>query len=288
MVVTNITRHQSQLFLQGTTFSLNPNPLSLLYPFLHFNYKNLLTALQVYTTPELIYLALGALLVGMEKAGFKGLSMLVVSIYAMVMGGKASAGLLLLFFMLADIFAVRHYYQEASFSIVRKLLGPAAIGIILGAVAGQSINDAVFKDVMAIVILVCLGLSVGPSWWARGEDRRGVVQGVGFLTGFSTMIANVSSPILAVYLLSLHLPKVKFIGTVVWFFFIINFFKLPFHIWGWETIQWETLGYSLLALPLLGLGFLLGLWGIKRVSERSFRWLIVGVTFLAAARLLLS
>lgn len=268
--------------------SLNPNSLSLLYPFLHFNDKGLLTVLQEWTTPELIYLALGALLVGMEKAGFKGLSMLVVSIYAMVMGGKASAGLLLLFFMLADIFAVRHYYREASFPIVRKLLGPAAIGIILGAVAGQHINDAIFKDVIALVILLCLVLSVGPRWWEQSEGASGVVQIVGFLTGFSTMIANVSSPILAVYLLSLHLPKVKFIGTVVWFFFIINFLKLPFHIWMWKTIQWETVGYSLIALPLLGLGFVLGLFGIKRVSERSFRWLIVGVTFLAAIRLLLS
>ena len=80
--------------------------------------KGLLATLQEWTSWELIYLALGALLVGMEKAGFKGLSMLVVSIYAMVMGGKASAGLLLLFFMLADVFAIRHYYSKASFSIV--------------------------------------------------------------------------------------------------------------------------------------------------------------------------
>ncbi len=246
------------------------------------------TALQDWTTVELIYLALGALLVGMEKAGFKGLSMLVVSIYAMVMGGKASAGLLLLYFMLADVFAVRYYYREASFSIVRKLLSPAVVGIILGTVLGQYIDDVIFKDVIAIVILTCLLLSVGPRWWEQQEGAPGVIQTVGFLTGFSTMIANVSSPILAVYLLSLHLPKVKFIGTVVWFFFLVNFVKLPFHIWVWETIQWETVGYSLLALPLLGLGFVLGLFGIKRVSELSFRWLIVGVTFLAALRLLLS
>lgn len=250
--------------------------------------KGLLATLQEGTSWELIYLALGALLVGMEKAGFKGLSMLVVSIYAMVMGGKASAGLLLLFFMLADVFAIQHYYSKANFSIVWKLLGPAAIGIILGGLVGQYINDAVFKNVIAIVILACLILSVGPRWWEQSEGAKGVVQGVGFLTGFSTMIANVSSPILAVYLLSLHLPKVKFIGTVVWFFFIVNFFKLPFHIWVWETIQWETVGYSLVALPLLGLGFVIGLWGIKRVPERSFRWLIIGVTFLAAVRLLFS
>lgn len=246
------------------------------------------TVLQDWTTLELLYLALGALLVGMEKAGFKGLSMLVVSIYAMVMGGKASAGLLLLYFMLADVFAVRYYYREASFSIVRKLLGPAVVGIIIGAVVGQYINDIVFKDVIAVVILVCLLLSVGPRWWEQKEGAPRVIQTVGFLTGFSTMIANVSSPILAVYLLSLHLPKVKFIGTVVWFFFIVNFVKLFFHIWVWDTIHWETVGYSLLALPLLGLGFVLGLFGIKRVSELSFRWLIVGVTFLAALRLLLS
>tara|TARA_Y100000592_G_scaffold66548_1_gene103445 strand:+ start:244 stop:396 length:153 start_codon:yes stop_codon:yes gene_type:complete len=34
---------------------------------------------------------------------------------------------------------------------------------------------------------------------------------------------------MAVYLLSMRLPKNEFIGTAAWFFLVINIFKVPFH-----------------------------------------------------------
>ena len=109
---------------------------------------------------------------------------------------------------------------------------------------------------------------------------------IGLLTGFGTMIANVSSPVLAIYLLALRLPKNQFIGTIVWFFFIVNFLKLPFHIWSWQTIQYSTQKLALTAIPVIALGFLLGLALIRMMAEQSFRYLIIGVTFIAALRLL--
>lgn len=240
-------------------------------------------------TEDLIYLALGAFLIGVEKAGLKGLSMIAVSLYAIALGGKASAGLLLLLFMLADVFAVRYYYQEAQAKLIKQLLGPAMIGLLVGGVMGNMMDDALFKNMIAIIILLCLGLMAWPKFVMTKETGSNAIGPIviGLLAGFGTMIANVSSPILAIYLLAVQLPKKQFIGTIVWFFFIINFLKLPFHIWSWQTISWDTCSTALMAIPVIAVGFGMGLWLIKRIGEKSFRYLIIGVTLIAAVRLLL-
>lgn len=251
----------------------------------------MLNDLQQLPTAELLWLIFGALLIGIEKAGVKGLSMASVSIYALILGGKTSSGLVLLLFMLADLLAVRHYYRSARTDILLRILGPAAIGVIIGAALGSFIDDKLFKDMIAVIILVCLGLMVWPrfSRYATATAHRPLLgRSVGLLTGFSTMIANVSSPILAIYLLALQLPKKQFIGTVVWFFFIINIFKLPFHIWSWHTVTLSTFQLALTAIPVLGIGFLIGLFIIKRIEEQNFRRLIILVTLIASVRLLLA
>lgn len=240
---------------------------------------------------NIIWLGLGALLIGSEKAGIKGLSMVAVSIFAVILGGKASSGLLLILFMLADLFAVRYYFKASQFPIVFRLLSPAVVGIFLGAWLGIYIDDDLFKDIIAIIILSCLGLVVFQHYITRSNldlQHPVVWISIGFITGFSTMIANVSSPILAIYLLALRLPKNQFIGTIIWFFFIVNFIKLPFHIWSWQTIQYSTLGLALTAIPVIGLGFLLGIRIVGRIPELGFRYLIIGVTVIASLKLLFS
>ncbi|MDV7402067.1 TSUP family transporter, partial [Arthrospira platensis SPKY1] len=105
-----------------------------------------------------------------EKAGVKGLSMPAVSIYAAILGGKASAGLILLLFMLADLLAVRHYRRSAQFSVVIRLLGPAAIGVVIGAMVGHYVDDQLFKDMLAVIILVCLLLMFFPQFSSQSID----------------------------------------------------------------------------------------------------------------------
>ncbi len=237
-----------------------------------------------------LWLVLGALLIGIEKAGIKGLSMVAVSIYALILGGKASSGLLLILFMLADLFAVRYYFTAARFKVIGMLLGPAIMGVFIGGMLGQYIEDVLFKDIIAFIILFSLALMTWPQFYSyvnTTAQNRLLSRAIGFLTGFGTMIANVSSPILAIYLLALRLSKREFIGTVVWFFFIVNFLKLPFHIWSWQTIQFSTLKLALSAIPVIALGFLFGLVLVRKIAEKNFRRLIIGVTLMAALRLLL-
>lgn len=234
--------------------------------------------------------AVCALLVGMGKAGIKGLGMLVVPLMALVFGGKASVGLLLPMLNVADLMAVGYYRQHARWTYVWRLLPTAAAGVLIGVWVGDRIDDEVFRLILSAIVLGSLVLLVyqerrpPAEWLVEHYATAGLV---GLLGGFSTMIANAAGPIMAVFLLSARLPKNSFIGTAAWFFLLINFFKLPFHIFIWKTISLDSLSLDLLAVPGIVVGFFLGARIVRWIPEQSFRYFVMGMTTLAAVRLLM-
>ena len=238
-----------------------------------------------------LWLAIGAAGVGMEKAGIKGMSMLVVPIYALTLGAFESSGLLLLLFLLADVFGMMYYYRSVEWKIVINLLIAATIGIGIGAWTGRHIDPATFQTILSLTILLCLLFLLWQAWF---PSAVAVAQhpyfgwAMGILGGFSTMIANVSSPIMAVYLLSRNLPKNQFIATMVWFFFGINLIKLPVHLWFWQTIDYGILTHAFWAIPAIAIGFIIGLLVIKQINDKYFRYFIIMITLMAALKLLFS
>ena len=85
----------------------------------------------------------------------------------------------------------------------------------------------------------------------------------------------------------MRLPKNEFIGTAAWLFFIINVFKLPFHIFVWKTVNLETLGLNLLMVPGIIIGFYIGVTVLKRINNQLYRKLIFAATAIGALLILL-
>jgi uncharacterized membrane protein YfcA len=81
--------------------------------------------------------------------------------------------------------------------------------------------------------------------------------------------------------------KNNFLGTNAWFFFIINVFKMPLQIFFWHNISMNTLILTSCVIPAIAIGAIIGAIVIKRLKEKSFRYIIIGMTFLAAIRLLM-
>ncbi|MCB0630249.1 MAG: sulfite exporter TauE/SafE family protein, partial [Lewinella sp.] len=164
----------------------------------------------------------------------------------------------------------------------------AVIGILTGSVVGLYINDDTFKIFMGSIVIAGLILMVVQERRALPAtltQSYGFGAAFGLLGGFSTMIGNAAGPVMAVYLLAIHLPKNTFIGTGAWFFLLINVIKVPLHVLVWKTIYWESLKISLLTAPAIILGIGIGIAVIKVIPEREFRYFIIIVTFLTALRL---
>jgi hypothetical protein len=236
-----------------------------------------------------LLMALCALFIGMSKVGVPGVSMIVVPVLAIIFGGKQSTGVLLPILMIADLFGVLYYRRHAQWTYLWKIIPWAFTGIGLALWVGEVVNDEQFKNIIAILVFLCIGLML---WRDRKREQQffpdqwWFAAGMGILGGFATMIGNVAGPIFAIYLLAMHLPKNSFIGTSAWFFLIVNYCKFPLHIFVWKTISWSSLLLDLVTIPAIALGAFLGIQLVKILSEKVYRTAVIVITALSAFLLL--
>lgn len=235
------------------------------------------------------WLAIGmaALLLGASKSGIKGIGIVIILILAFVFGEKASTGVLLPMLVCADILAVFYYNRHVQWHYIVKLIPFMLIGVMVGVWLGNDISELVFKRIMAIIIICSLMVMVYTEKRKTSiPNNRTFAYSSGFTAGVASMIGNLAGPIADVYFLAIRLPKNEFIGTAAWLFFIINIFKLPFHIFIWNTINVETLVLNSVLLPVLIIGFFIGAYIVKLISNLNYRRFILIVTALGAVVLL--
>lgn len=236
-------------------------------------------------TLQWVLLALSGLLIGMAKTGLSGFGMMVVPILANAFGGRPSVGLLLPILIFADIFAVSWYNRHADWKHVFRLLPWALAGILVGTLVGKSISDQNFNRLLAALVIGGIGILIYRDLRSdklRIPRSRWFAAGLGLLGGFSTMIGNAAGPVMALYLLSMRLPKNVFIGTGAWFFFIVNLSKVPLHVWSWKTITLESFLLDVLLIPAIAAGSFLGIWLVRLLPEKIYRIIVIVTTLLSA------
>jgi hypothetical protein len=229
-----------------------------------------------------------ALIVGLNKAGFSGITLVAIPVMATIWGGQQSTGLMLLLLISGDFFAVRTYYKGTRWDEIKRLLPAAVVGIVLGALTGSFINDRQFKFLIATLVLVCLALMVYREWKSAGftaPRQFWIVFLVGVASGFASMVGNAAGPIFAVYVLAIGLNKKNYLGTTAVFFAIVNLIKLPIQIFVWQSVTWKIALLVALAIPLVYVGIRAGIVLVRRLNEKAFRWVILGMTALSAIRL---
>jgi uncharacterized membrane protein YfcA len=243
-----------------------------------------------FSTVELMFFFVVALCVGLSKTGVHGAGNVAVPLLAVVFGGQQSSGVMLPLLCIADVMGVWYYHRHASWSHLKKLILWSVPGILLGTAVGGMIDDHTFKMVMVAIIFVSVAIMI---WMERGHKEDipdyawfAALCGVG--AGFTSMIGNLAGAFTAIYLLAMRLPKNTFIGTSAWFFMVINWIKVPLHVFAWKTIIWDTFFLDLLTVPVIALGAWLGIIIVKNLSEGAYRWFIIVMTLIAAVFMMLS
>jgi uncharacterized membrane protein YfcA len=235
-------------------------------------------------------IALGAaLLLGIAKSGIKGLAVLIVTGLALVYGAKESTGILMPLLICGDILAVIYYKRHVKWIYLIKLLPWMVLGVLVGVVLGKDLPEDLFKSGMAVIILLSVVIMY---YWERKKDRKvpthwSFAALMGMMGGFSTMVGNLAGAFSNIYFLAIKLPKNEFIGTAAWLFFIINLFKVPFHIWSWGTINRASFQISLSLIPAVIAGFCLGIFLVKKINNDKYRQLILLLTGLGGLAILL-
>ncbi len=237
-----------------------------------------------FSTADWAISILCGLLIGAAKAGVSGTGMAIVPIMAMVFGGKPSTGIVLPMLIIADLFAVRYYNRHAEWKYVLKVMPWAIIGVFIALAIGHYVSDAIFKSALSLSVLVGITLMV---WQDIRKslivpDGRWFAAVLGLAGGFATMIGNAAGPIMALYLLSMRIPKLVFIGTGAWFFLLINLFKVPLHIFVWKTITLKTLAFNIILAPAIISGVFIGIRIVKIIPEKPYRILVIGTTIVSS------
>ena len=229
-----------------------------------------------------------AFLLGVSKSGIKGIASLIVTGLALVYGAKNSTGILMPLLLVGDVFAITYYKRHVQKEYIIKMLPWMVIGVLIGVVGGQYITESLFKYGMAIIILFSVGLMY---YWENKKDKTipshwTFASSMGLLAGFTTMIGNLAGAFSNIYFLAMRLPKNNFIGTAAWLFFIINAFKVPFHIWTWETMNSTSLQISLQLVPFVLIGLVAGVFLVKKIENDSYRKLILLFTAIGGVAIL--
>ena len=243
--------------------------------------------MEILSTWSLIDLLLaftGAFILGLAKAGLRGIDMLNVTLMALVFGSKASTGIVLPLLCIADIGAVLYYHRHAQWKHFWKLVPWMAAGILIGVFTGKDMNEAVFRKLMAVIIIltVIIMLVMEIKKTKNIPAHPLFAAGTGIAAGFTTMLGNLAGAFSNLYFLAMRLPKNDFIGTSSWLFLVINLFKLPFQVVYWKNITASSLQTDLLLLPALALGFLSGLKIVKRIRDEHYRKVVIVLTLIGA------
>ena len=230
-----------------------------------------------------------ALLLGIAKSGIKGLAVLIVTGLALVYGARESTGILMPLLICGDVFAVVYYKRHVKWIYLIKLLPWMVTGVITGVFFGKDLPEDLFQSGMAVIILLSVVMMY---YWDQKKNKQvpthwSFAALMGIMAGFTTMVGNLAGAFSNIYFLAIRLPKNEFIGTAAWLFFFINLFKVPFHIWSWGTINRMSFQVSLSLIPAVILGFVIGVFFVKKIKNDKYRLLILLMTGLGGLVILL-
>ncbi len=175
-----------------------------------------------------------ALLMGVSKTGLPGLSIpsILLMTEAFPDDARLAIGAMLPVLLVGDCFAVAWYRHHAQWDRLWGLFPYVAVGMIPGWIVLRVLPDGNgLRPIIGTLFLALLTVEICRRWfaWEHVPNKRWFIALIGLLAGFATIIAHAAFAVMAIYLLSQGMAKKEFMGTAAWFYFIINFSKIPFY-----------------------------------------------------------
>jgi uncharacterized membrane protein YfcA len=238
------------------------------------------------------FAALGALMVGISKSGITGLSILSVALFNHVFpSSKQASGIVLPLLIFGDLAAVLSYRRHTQWRYLWRLFPFTAAGVVLGYFTLGWISDRHARTLIGAIIV---GLAL-LSYWRRSVPTQSeaaashtswVFAGaVGVAAGFITLVANAAGPLMAIYLVSMRLPKMEYVGTAAVFFMCLNLFKVPFMV-DLGLITVHSFGINLALAPAVIAGSFAGRWLVIRIDQAFFEKLVLALSAVGGVMLL--
>jgi len=163
-----------------------------------------------------------------------------VPLMAMFISPVAAAAIMLPILCLIDLFNLWGYRKDWNRGDVALMLPGAIIGISVGAMTYRYVDDNAIRLLLGVVTII-FALSFFLQGSPGGEGHKpskltGVICGT--ISGFTSFVAHAGGAPVKFYLLPQKLSKKVFVGTHVFYFFVVNQIKL----WPYCRLAWSSAG----------------------------------------------
>lgn len=235
---------------------------------------------------DIILLSIVGLITGFAKFSVGGMGMLVLPLIMLLVPGPEALGVLVPMFIVTDVMAVALYRKSISWSVLARFLPIQLIGLAIGGWIIADISLSAFSWLIAGAIISMLALS----WWLDHHDADFMRHPVmttfsGFASGVLSMAASAGGPFASLYMLEQKLSKESYVSTRACSFLLVDIAKVPILL-TLGYINWDTTQMGMQALPAVLLGACIGYWLLKKLALSQFKWVIRGIAFIAAVKLI--
>lgn len=241
--------------------------------------------------PEPAFLAvalLAVLITGISKSGLGGgLGQLSVPLMAMFISPVAAAAIMLPILCTIDLFNIWGYRKDFHKGNLIALLPGAMIGIGIGALTFKHVDEHMIRLLLgglSLIFSLTYFLQQTP---LSADSRLGrwFGLGAGALAGFTSFVAHAGGGPVKIFLLPQHLDKKLFVGTQVFFFFVVNQVKIWPYLWLGQFSA-DNLSMSLMLMPIVPLGVWLGWKLIRVIDGETFYRICYALLFFAGVKLI--
>ncbi|EDY81293.1 conserved domain protein, putative [Verrucomicrobiia bacterium DG1235] len=219
-----------------------------------------------------------------------GLGILNVAIFQILLDAKEAVGFGLPLLVIGDLCSMVIYRRHAEWKHIFRLVPWAVVGVVVGWLTLGAMEPNQARLAISLVLAAMLTLHVVRERWPALVNEAlpysyGAAATIGVIAAFVSTLANAAGPIMILFLLSMRLPKMAFMGTSVYFFTFLNIFKVPFlHEQG--LVNWGSLEANLKLVPFVIGGSVLGYFFAKKVSQAWFERIAFWLTVTAVAYML--
>jgi uncharacterized membrane protein YfcA len=229
------------------------------------------------------------MLLGAAKAGFGGgigILSTPLMFYACSGDSKLALGLMLPLLVACDYVSLPMWWRRWDMRNVLLLLPGMTLGLLAGWLglwlfqrygggtggAKHETTNQIMSLSMGLIAVLFVGLYFLRQW--RGalpafRPKLSHALGIGSAAGFTSTLAHAAGPIVTMYLLPQQMPKDRFVGTTVLYYWIGNQAKLPIYaVLGMLSLP--AMKASAALLPAVVAGALLGFFLHHKVNEKHF------------------
>lgn len=239
--------------------------------------------------PVFITAALFAVLItGISKSGLGGgLGQLSVPIMAVFISPVAAAAIMLPILCAIDLFNIWGYRKDFHRKNLLAMLPGAVIGISIGALTFSHLDDNAIRLMLGGLSLVFALTYFVQQAPVSSETHWGRLFGAvcGALAGFTSFVAHAGGGPVKMFLLPQRLDKRVFVGTNVYFFFIVNQVKIWPYLWLGQ-FSTDNLNTSLVLMPAVPLGVWIAWKLIKYIDAETFYKVCYILLFVAGIKLI--